>query len=382
MHPAQNKCGMQKWRTWLRLTGLAVVLITVYAVVVVPTVRGLSAPDQITLSPSEYANLADPQATTTGDGDNEPKYITIKLFNLIPLKRVLVNVLPFDEVILGGLPVGLCGDIAGVLVTADTGDRTLRAGDIITAVNGYPVSSLADLTAATTGQSTVNVSYRRGNQTRQATVTPSVDWALRDTTTGVGIVTMVNPADNTFTALGHPLTDTDTGTAVDLRGGKIYAVKTHGIVKTQGQQTGVIESSLAPNTPALGSITRGTAFGVTGCLTADSPLREQLNTTLPVATRYHVKPGAATLCTALDGVTVTEYSCEILKTRYQNQPQDKSMVIRVTDPRLLDATGGIVHGMSGSPIIQDGHLVGVLTHALTRDPAKGYALYIDFIATN
>lgn len=372
---------MQKWRFWLRSSGLVVLLITIYVVVVVPTVRGLNAPDQITLSPSEYAQLADPTSPTTGDGSGGEKYITIKLFNLIPLKRVAVNVLPFDEVILGGLPVGLCGQIDGVLVTADSATADLLAGDLITAVNGQRVSSLADLTAATAGQSTVTVTLTRGKQKRQKTVTPSADWALRDTTDGVGIVTMVNPADSTFTALGHPLTDSATGTAVTLRGGDVYAVQTHGIVPTQGQQTGVIESSLRPNEP-VGTITRGTAFGVTGCLPADSPLRRQLTTTLPVATRYHVKPGAATLCVALDGTTVTEYSCEIIKTRYQNQPQDKSMVIRVTDPRLLDQTGGIVHGMSGSPIIQDGHLVGVLTHALTRDPAKGYALYIDFIATN
>lgn len=382
MLTAQNKCGMQKRRLWLRTLMLTVVLVTIYAVVVVPTVRGLNAPDVITLSPSEYAALADPTAPTTGDGDGGQKYITVKLFNLIPLKRVLVNVLPYDEVILGGLPVGLCGQIDGVLVTADSPDRVLRTGDIITAVNGHTVACLADLTAATSGQSSVTVTLRRGTQNLTKTVTPSADWALRDTTAGVGIITMVNPADNTYTALGHPMTDSDTGTAVNLRGGKIYAVKTHGIVKTANQQTGVIESSIRENTPELGSITRGTAFGVTGCLTADSPLREQLTTTLPVATRYHVKPGKATLCTALDGVTVTEYSCEIIKTRYQNQPQDKSMIIRVTDPRLLDQTGGIVHGMSGSPIIQDGHLVGVLTHALTRDAAKGYALYIDFVATN
>ena len=372
---------MQHWRKWLRTAMLMVAVVTVYLVVVVPTVRGLNAPDVITLSPSEYAELADPTTPTTGDGDGGQKYITIKLFNLIPLKRVLVNVLPFDEVILGGLPVGLCGQIDGVLVTADSPDRTLRTGDIITAVNGRTVGSLADLTATTSGQSTVTVTIKRGAQSLRKTVTPSAEWALRDTTAGVGIVTLVNPADNTYTALGHPLTDSDTGTAVTLRGGKIYAVKTHGIVKTAGQQTGVIESSIRENTAELGSITRGTAFGVTGCLSADSPLRAQLTTTLPVATRYHVKPGKATLCTALDGVTVTEYSCEILKARYQNQPQDKSMIIRITDPRLLDQTGGIVHGMSGSPIIQDGHLVGVLTHALTRDATKGYALYIDFIAT-
>ena len=381
MLSAHDKCGMQQWRTWLKYTALVVAVITVYVVVVVPTVRGLNAPDQITLSPSEYAQLADSTAPTTGDGDGGQKYITIKLFNLIPLKRVAVNVLPYDEVILGGLPVGLRGQIDGVLVTADSPDRTLRTGDVITAVNGRTVSSLADLTAASSGQSTVTVTLQRGTQNLTKTVTPSAAWALRDTTDGVGIVTLVNPADGTYTALGHPMTDSDTGTAVDLRGGKIYAVKTHGIVKTAGQQTGVIESSIRESTPELGSITRGTAFGVTGCLSADSPLREQLTTTLPVATRYHVKPGKATICTALDGVTVTEYSCEIIKTRYQNQPQDKSMIIRVTDPRLLDATGGIVHGMSGSPIIQDGHLVGVLTHAMTRDPAKGYALYIDFIAT-
>lgn len=373
MQPTHDKCGMRKQdlRIWL---GIAAVIL-VYALLVVPVVQGLTTPDSISLTPAEYAAIAENPDTTTGDSDGDTKYITVKLFNLFPIKKVQVNLLPFDHVLVGGLPIGFCGEIDGVLVTAD---GELRQGDVIHAVDGVAVNNLATYQAATAGKSRVQLTLTRNGKTIAKTLDPTLLTDLRDTTTGVGILTFINPDNQTFSALGHQMTDFDTGAALDLSGGSVRSVNTYGIVKTQGHQTGVIQSSIT-NTPSQGSITNGNAYGIRGCLRPDSPLLTQATTTLPVATRYHVKPGAATLRTSLDGETVEEFSCEILKTRWQTGRQEKSMVIRVTDPRLLNQTGGIVHGMSGSPIIQDNHLVGVLTHAITHDPAKGYALYIDFV---
>lgn len=359
----------------------AVLAFGVYVFLVVPFVHGITTPDTIVLTPSEYAARSDaaPESLTTGNTDGE-KYITIKLLGLIPIKKVMVDILPFDTIVVGGMPIGICGQIDGVLVTSETSDRVLQKGDVIKTVDGVQVQSCADFTAAVAGKSKINVTLVRNGTTLNRHVDLDQDLNLRDTTNGVGMLTLINPENNQYSALGHQMADFETGTAVDLCGGEIRTVNTYGIVKTQGKQTGILQSSIQQSTPSQGSITQGTNFGITGCLTADSEILQNATTTMPVSTRYYVHPGKATLRTSLNGTTVEEFDCEILKTRYQNRRRDKSMVIRITDPRLLEATGGIVHGMSGSPIIQDGHLVGALTHALTHDPAKGYALYIDFIA--
>lgn len=371
---------LRNWRFWRGL-GFAVSAFGIYLFFIIPFVQGITTPNRITLTPSEYARQADvaPDTLTNNDTDNE-KYITVKLLGFIPIKKVLVDILPFDTILVGGMPIGIMGDIDGLLVTHNTADNVLHKGDVIKKVDNISVQTNADFIAATQNKTQATLQIIRNDATLKKTVNLNQDINLRDTTNGVGILTMINPENNQFSALGHQMADFETSTAVDLCGGEIRTVKTYGIIKTQGKQTGIIQSSIQQNTPAQGSITQGTNYGITGCLTADSSLLKTATTTMPVATRYHVHPGKATLRTSLDGNTVEEFDCEILKTRYQNRRNDKSMIIRITDQRLLSATGGIVHGMSGSPIIQDGHLVGTLTHALTHDPAKGYALYIDFMA--
>ena len=370
---------MKNLHFWRGIFG-ALCVVGIYCFLIVPFVHGITPPDTIVLTPAEYAAQAHvPADTVTGNDTNTDKYITVKLLGLIPIKKVLVDILPFDTVVAGGMPIGICGEVDGVLVTTDTAEHVLQKGDLIQAVSDTPVHSCEDFTTAIANQDSVELTIIRNGTTLKRRVNLPTDLNLRDTTNGVGMLTFIDAETNQFSALGHQMADFETGTAVNLRGGTIHAVSTYGIVKTQGKQTGVLQSSVAPHSEPQGSITRGTNYGVTGCLTADNTLLTDA-TTLPIATRYYVHPGKATLRTSLDGTTVEEFDCEILKTRYQARRRTKSMVIRITDPRLLSATGGIIHGMSGSPIIQDGHLVGALTHALTHDPAKGYALYIDFIA--
>ncbi len=378
----QNKYAMEFKQTFRFWRGILFSLVTfsVYAFLIVPFVDGITAPNRIVLTPSEYASRADvsPDNLTSSDPETE-KYITVKLLGFIPIKKVLVDILPFDTIIVGGMPIGIMGQIDGALVTTTTDDKILQKGDVIHSVNGIMIQSDEDFINATTDKSQVDIILTRNGTKLKRRLKLNQNIDLRDTTNGVGILTFINPENNQFSALGHQMTDFETGANVDLSGGEIRTVKTYGIIKTQGKQTGVLQSSIQQNTPKQGSITQGTNFGVTGCLTPDSTILSMSTTTMPVATRYYVHPGKATIRTSLDGTTIEEFDCEILKTRYQNRRDDKSMVIRITDKRLLDTTGGIVHGMSGSPIIQNGHLVGTLTHAMTHDPAKGYALYIDFM---
>lgn len=120
-------------------------------------------------------------------------------------------------------------------------------------------------------------------------------------------------------------------------------------------------------------------FGVFGCLNENSALFAETQKIYPIASRYSVKAGAATLIASLDGGAPEEYEIEIIKPKFQLKPNGKSMLVRITDPALIEKTGGIIRGMSGSPIIQNGHLIGALTHAIKNDPQKGFATYIDFM---
>ena len=259
----------------------------VYTLLIVPFVHGITTPDRIVLTPSEYAARADaaPESLTGGDTDGT-KYITVKLLGLIPIKKVVVDILPFDTILVGGMPIGICGQIDGVLVTADTADRVLQKGDVIQTVDGVRVQSCAEFHAATANKSKVSVTLVRNGTTLKRHVNVGQTIGLRDTTNGVGMLTLINPENHQFSALGHQMADFETGTAVNLRGGEVRTVSTYGIVKTQGKQTGVLQSSIQPNTAVQGSITQGTNFGVTGCLTADSTLLAAADTTMPIATRY------------------------------------------------------------------------------------------------
>jgi stage IV sporulation protein B len=352
-----------------------------------PLIYAANLPNEIVLTNTEYASdtpitltklLTNARDKAVTVGDEDKKYITIKLFGFIPVKKILVDTLPIDTVLIGGMPVGIKGEIDGALVIDNYGN--LKAGDIIVGINGNEVHSEADFIMNTKDKKNTVAKISRNNKTAEHKVADPKNLSVRDTTNGVGILTLVNPENNNYSALGHQMGDFDTGVAVNLRGGTIKAVNTFGIVTTTGQKTGVIKSSLKSSSATQGSITRGDKFGVTGCLEANSEILAQCKTTMPVATRYNVKAGKATLLTSIDGETVEEFDCEIVKTRFQSKKADKSMVIRITDKDLLDKTGGILHGMSGSPIVQDGHLVGALTHASVHDAAKGYAVYIDFVA--
>jgi stage IV sporulation protein B len=364
-----------------------IAVFSVYYFIVSPIYAAAVLPKEIYLTKDEYAadrpinidsRLSLEQTQELTVGEETSKYITIKLFGFIPIKKMLVNILPFDTVLIGGNPIGIKGDIDGVLVTADYG-KEIKTGDIITAVNGNAIYTKNDFDKAINNKSAITITVLRNGDEKTKGIKNPIELAVRDTTQGVGILTLINPENNNFSALGHQMGDFDTGASVNLRGGEIKEVNSFGIDKTVGRKTGVIRSSLK-NSAVQGSITRGTKFGIYGCLTKESTLLKNAGPTMPIATRYNVHPGKATLRTCLDGVTIEEFNCEIIKTRFQEQKDDKSMIIRITDRRLLDKTGGIIHGMSGSPIIQDNHLIGALTHATTYDPSKGYAIYIDFIA--
>jgi len=365
-------------------------LITAFAIlfVALPIVLANSLPREVRLTESEFEQSSplylprtpflNQETNTTFTVDSEPnRYIDLKLFGLITIRRVKVDILPFNSVIPGGTLVGFNAKIDGVVVTVDSG--VLKKGDIIAALDNERVRSIENFNELIETGGNFTATIRRGESILDAKLEKkdgSFNIWLKDETSGVGTLTYVNPQNNNFASLGHRMTDFETGAKVDLRGGTVMGTTIVGVEKSNGKKIGVYKSAL-DSTNKHGEITSSSNYGVFGCLFVDSELA--IGNSIPVASRYNVKPGKAKLRTTTPSGAVREISCEIVKTRFQKTPNNKSMIIRITDRDFISQTGGIIHGMSGSPIIQNGKVVGALTHVVQGDPTKGYGVYIDFI---
>ena len=193
-------------------------------------------------------------------------------------------------------------------------------------------------------------------------------------------LTFIRQSDNRFGALGHAITDYETGVNVPVESGKIYKCSQVGITKASKNSPGELKCVFLQGINTKGTIEKNTPFGVFGNCTDVSSLAD-FNLTAEIGSRLTIKNGKAKLLSAVSGV-LEEYDIEIIKTYYQPDSDDKSFIFRVTDKRLLDLTGGIVQGMSGSPILQNGKLVGAVTHVFVNDPTRGYGIYAKWMLEN
>ena len=200
---------------------------------------------------------------------------------------------------------------------------------------------------------------------------------VRDSTAGVGTLTYYDPESGGYGALGHAITDVDTGVMFPVGEGAVYKNKVVSISRGQKGTPGELTGEFFENAVELGSIEKNTPFGVFGSADAEMIGDAHYPEGLPVAGRGEVRTGSAQILSTVDGFGVKAYDCEIEKVYSQSSPEARSMVIRITDPELLGKTGGIVQGMSGSPIVQDGKLVGAVTHVLVNDPTRGYGIFIE-----
>lgn len=271
-----------------------------------------------------------------------------------------VTVADFDETL------GAAARSAGLM----QGDRLLRIDD--TAIRC--AEDVRRALACSDG--TVALSVLRGGKTKLLTLAPAATAQgprlgvyLRQGTTGLGTVTYYEPDSGDFAALGHGV-NSPTGSLLQLTAGSVYDARICGVKKGKIGSPGQLLGSVTDSTP-LGTIDKNTQQGVFGTAagTAAQPL--------PIAEAGEVKTGSATIRSTVDGDTPREYSVEILKIYPNSQNRTRNMLIKVTDPTLLSATGGIVQGMSGSPIIQNGKLVGAVTHVLVNDPTTGYGIFIE-----
>jgi stage IV sporulation protein B len=319
-----------------------------------------------------------------------------------------------QRVYIGGMPVGIMLQSKGVLVVGkleivtdgggisptDKSDVQIIIGDVILKINDVEINCTNDLiniinaaapaapaapTTSTAPAAPLNVLVKRKEKEFVARVTPVKDivtgqykiglW-VRDTAVGVGTVTYIKESDLSFAALGHPICDPDTKEMLSISGGKIYDCSIVGLIKGQRGRPGELKG-LFSKEESIGTVRLNNRFGIYGKLTRQPA--GAYGEPVGVATRAEIKIGKAKIVTAVSGSAPAEYDIEIVKKNNQKTPSDRSMIIKITDKNLLKETGGIVQGMSGSPIMQNGRLVGGVTHVFINDPTQGYALYADWM---
>lgn len=319
------------------------------------------------------------------------------------LVSLLGNMAYADEikVYVGGQPIGVDIKSKGVIVLGKCDVHTaegfvstveksdIQNGDVITHLNGDEVNSVADISAFLNGKKyiggEVSVTVIRGKRTHQTTVSPAIDkttggyklglWVKEDTV-GVGTLTYVMPESKQFGALGHAVTDGDTGCKVEPLSGKVYGANITGVIRGERGRAGELKGAFTNTDSPLGSVSKNTAEGIFGVLN-QKPDCSLYPEPVSIAKKKEIRTGKATIISTVSDNTPREYSIEIVKLCFHAKGADKGMVIKITDQSLLEATGGIVQGMSGSPIMQNGKLIGAVTHVFINDPTRGYGIFIE-----
>lgn len=204
---------------------------------------------------------------------------------------------------------------------------------------------------------------------------------VKDAATGVGTLTYYEPNSKSFAALGHGITDSDTDKLINIDSGNIVTSKVVSIQKGEQGKPGEIRGSII-NQPTIGKVYKNTEFGIYGELTNLSNIKIDYSNKLEVALRDEIQEGNAKVLCSLDGNETKEYDIKIEKIYRDNNENNKSMLIEVTDKDLINKTGGIIRGLSGAPIIQNGKFIGAITNVLVNSPTKGYAIFGDIMIKN
>lgn len=318
----------------------------------------------------------------------------LKLFGLVQIKNVSVSVVKPTYVIPGGEVFGVKLYTEGVMVIGmsdvDTTegphnpsyDAGIRKGDILIAINGKSVNSNDEVGTAFSHSDgkELTVSVKRGTTGFDVKVKPAYSnseksykagmW-VRDSTAGIGTITYYNPDTGVFGGLGHAVCDVDTGEILPLLSGEAVKADLSDIVKGSRGKTGELEGTLEETT--IGSLLLNNQTGVFGVLKSSIPTAKSI----PMAMCQQIHKGAAQIISTIDSTGPHTYSVVIDSVNYDAKSPTKNMVIKITDQKLISKTGGIVQGMSGSPILQDGYLVGALTHVFVNDPLTGYGIFAE-----
>ena len=323
----------------------------------------------------------------------------LTLFDMIPIKSVRVDLIPECKVIPCGTPFGVKIFTDGVMIIGVSTVKTengicnpakscgLKKGDVITKVNNNLIRNneeLANVIEKSDGKE-LNVSVQRGNITFDTILTPAKScddklyragiW-VRDSSAGIGTITFYNSSNNSFSGLGHGICDIDTGELLPLSHGDIMEASINGINKGRKGTPGELRGSFVDSHP-IGTLNANTETGIYGTLKKSPSSNKPLN----IAMKQQVKTGPAKILTTLSGEQPQFYDINIESINYNDNNPTKNILISITDKDLIQKTGGIVQGMSGSPIIQNNMLIGAVTHVFVNEPHKGYAIFAETMLT-
>lgn len=320
----------------------------------------------------------------------------LQLFNSIPIKQINVKEIDEISVMPSGEPFGIKIITDGVLVVGESEintkngsvrpykDAGIQSGDILISINNKKVLSNNDIKAivSKSGGKQLNIKFMSNGSFKEGVMQPAfcVDdnsykigiW-VRDSSAGVGTMTFVVPQKSVFAGLGHGVYDVDTGEVLPIRKGEILDVDIVSIDKSHNGSPGQLNGVFKDNEP-LGEIVVNSNIGIYGKLNSQHFFNENL---MPMKFKQEIKKGKAQIMTTLDSGKPQLFDINILNIDYDKNKKDRNMIIEVTDDKLLQKTGGIVQGMSGSPIIQDGKLVGAVTHVFVNNTKKGYAIFAE-----
>ena len=361
-------------------------------------------PDTFRIDQGEEFFISERLSLTTSDEtDFSPKVFdkqgnAYRLHINLTGDRHVQEVISYSQrrmVVPGGSPFGIKMFTDGVMVVGMSDiqvgsenvnpakEAGLKIGDMITHMNGKKLQRTADIKeiiASSQGRP-VTVSVRRGDTHLELSLTPVLSaldrgykagiW-VRDSSAGIGTMTYYDPETGIFAGLGHGVCDVDTGAIMPLSSGEIVDVNISGCNMGQSGKPGELKGTFSTDKP-IGRLLINSEFGLFGVMNGSYFGTDPI----PMAYRSEVKPGPAVILSTISGNKPQSFDILIEKVNYSDIAPTKNMVIKIIDKKLLSTTRGIVQGMSGSPIIQDGKLVGAVTHVFVNDPAKGYGIFAE-----
>ncbi len=321
--------------------------------------------------------------------------VDYRLYGIIPLKTVSVTKQTELKLYPGGMPFGVKFVTQGVLIVGfcdvdsssgaknPSSEAGLKINDLITKIEGVEITSAAELTQSVENSAgkSLRVTYLRDGKEHSTELKPAYSVGegkyktgiyIRDSGAGIGTVTFIVPENYSFAGLGHGICDSQTGKLIPMQRGSVVGVTISGVVRGLAGSPGEVKGYFSSG--KVGSLIGNTECGVYGVF-ASKPESIHCDP-LPVAKRSEVKEGAAYIYCTLDSNSVSKYDIEICNIK-GDAKGNKCFTVKITDPALIEKTGGIIQGMSGSPIIQNGKLVGAVTHVLINDPTSGYGIFIE-----
>lgn len=334
--------------------------------------------------------------------------VQIRIFGRIPVKKLQVEVAEPPQLIPGGQAVGVLFSSKGVVIVGHLPIKGvdgkmyypaktagLKVGDVLLAINSLPVNRVDDVEVLLRNfrpwYRTLNLTIKRGNQIRLIKVHPVLSYEegtqhqrymlgifIEDPAAGVGTLTFYDPVTRKFAGLGHHIAEFSGAKGLTLQNGEIVLASINGIKAglpgQPGEKIGVCSTNLSP----IGLIEKNSRFGIYGTLT-ENFIDFTKARSLPMAYSSQITLGSAEIYTVIKERLVEKFQVQIIKVYRQDSPRDKGLILKVTDPELLKRTGGIIQGMSGSPIIQNGRLIGAVTHVFVNDPTKGYGVLAEWM---